>query len=180
MPDYFHEVKEFSKSDLATLQLVSVECSPQKFNWRMRDFLLGSEVTSPTYGRKGSAVAQLALRGLAQLIHVELAAVAHLDVVAPVAAVLVPVITNLPRHHAFLHLGVLAVEPAGSIGTTAVLGHTGGRHQLASGYREAVPFGGQLVITKNDVLLERRQSVGIAQQGEGFAFRLTWGESIDL
>ena len=127
------------------------------------DFLLSTEVTSPTYGRKGSAVAQLALRGLAQLIHVELAAVAHLDVVAPVAAVIAPVKTNLPRHHAFLHLGVLAVEPAGGMGTTAVLSHTRRRHELASGVREAVPLGGQLVITKNNVLLERRQSVGIAQ-----------------
>ena len=130
-------------------------------------------MTSPTYPLVGSAVTQLARRSLGQLIHLEPAAVAHLDVVAPVAAVVAPVITNLPRHHSLRDRGVLAVKPAGGMGTTAVLDHTGGGHELASGSREAVPFGGQLVITKHTVPVGH-QSVGIAQQGEGFAFGLSW------
>ena len=130
-------------------------------------------MTSLTYPLVGSAVTQLARRSLGQLIHVEPAAVAHLDVVAPVAAVVAPVITNLPRHHSLRDRGVLAVKPAGGMGTTAVLDHTGGGHELASGSREAVPFGGQLVITKHTVPVGH-QSVGIAQQGERFAFGLSW------
>ena len=121
--------------------------------------------------RTFSTVTQLTIWRRPQFIHVESSTIANPDVIPPQTALIAPVITNSSNHHALGHCRMSAVEPAGCVGTTSPFSHAGSWHGGTGGTCEAVPSGGQILVTyHNFVVDEVHVAIGFAESFVGSAF----------
>ena len=126
---------------------------------------LNKIIRSPSLTRLLSTVAHAAAWRLHKFVHVEVAAVADLDRIRPLAVAAGPVEAHFAADHALSHRRVLSIHPSGRMRTAVPRGH----HRLGdlgtSPSREAIPRGSRemAVALHHLPVVESLDAVGLAQ-----------------
>jgi len=72
----------------------------------------------------------------------------HIHAGIPVTAIVIEAGTDRQGDDAFIELGVVAVEPYGSVCATVILRYAEGRHGIPGHASEAVPFPRHMAVAK--------------------------------
>ena len=95
------------------------------------------------------------------MIHIITPTVSNLNIVFPVAAAAIPVITNLTSHYTFLNSWVLTIKPTWGMSTAMILRNTCLWNVITSLSSYAIPARRQISIAFKFPIVVTRSTVGI-------------------